>query len=129
MVLDLSSNTVGDLATTCENLRLPVSMGVWEITPEVDWQDDHLIELREDVTRWRDEIAASTLEPIHKRNIIRALDDVIEAIENYSSKGANNLTDAMFRAKAMIEMLTPLLTKVATSKLAESVFKMLPEGD
>ena len=37
MVLDLSSNTVGDLATTCENLRLPVSMGVWEITPEVDW--------------------------------------------------------------------------------------------
>ena len=127
MVLDLPGMKSSDLVDTCKNLRLPVSMGIREVEPDVRWPDERLTDLREEVAKWRNEVLASGIEPIRKRNIIKALDELTEAIDSYPSKGANNLTDVMVRTYAVINLLAPHLVKAG--ELAEKVTKMLPGSD
>ena len=75
-----------------------------EILPDHQWDNDAVEELQAEVYEWRDLILNSDIDYAWKRNIIRALEDVLDAIANHEVRGNNHLTDAVVRLKAMLSL-------------------------
>ncbi len=131
LIYSLTSYTVEEALDVCRNVRLPVAMGIAAIAPEVEWSGEYLAEVRKSVQEWKEQIIASSLEPLYKRNIIDALDDVIEAIDSRGTGSNNRITDAIFRAQAMIQWVSPVLVRVGIPALvvSERITKMLSDGE
>lgn len=103
-VLNLGELTSEDLLLTCHRLETPVGIGIHHVSPDVPWNEDDIATLKDDVEEWRKMVLESSIEHIWKRNILEALDKVIDAIDNYETKGQNNLTDALVRCHAILRV-------------------------
>ena len=109
-VLNLGELTAEDLLSTCHRLEATIGMGIYQVFPDVPWDEDGVATLKEEVEEWKRKVIESSIEHVWKLNIIEALDKVLDAIDNYDVKGPNNLTDALIRYNALVKC-----SKVAAS--------------
>ena len=141
MVLDLAGQSAENMLATCQRLEVTVGIGIQQVSLDIQWDEEVLSNLREDAVEWRTEVRVSSITPVWKRNILDALDELIDAIDNYRIKGSNNFTDALIKWNALSKLpqVITVLSKVGINtasrvvdileKLGNSSPLMLPPGN
>ena len=107
VMLDLGGfETKDEFVAELRSLETAIGMGVIprEVYADFEWGQDQLEELQAEVVEWRDRIIASPIDPIWKRNIIEALENVLEAIADHEVRGDNHLTDAVIKFRALLNL-------------------------
>ena len=107
VMLDLGGfETRDEFVAELRSLETAIGMGVIprEVYADFEWGQDQLEELQAEVVEWRDRIIASPIDPIWKRNIIEALENVLEAIADHEVRGNNHLTDAVIKFRALLNL-------------------------
>lgn len=124
MVVNLGELKCGTLFETCQRLEPIIGIGIFNVPPDYVWQDDEKEALLEEALEMKGNVIASSIDSVWKRNILEALDRVIDAIENFEVKGNNHLTDAVVKLSALLHItravasLAPIARDI-TSRLME----------
>lgn len=126
VVLNLREMDWELLADTCQRLKPTIGIGIGSISSDYEWQDDQKEALLKEALELRQNVIESSIDAMWKRNILEALDRVIDAIENFEIKGSNHLTDTVIKLGALLHISRAVagLTSIAgdiTSRLVEIV--------
>ena len=105
-MLNLGGESRDEFVEKLQSLETAIGMGVvtTQVHADFQWELDIVEELLAEVTEWKTIVLKSTMEPVWKRNILEALDNVLEAIANHEARGDNHLTDAVIRLKAILNL-------------------------
>ena len=106
VMLNLGGESRDEFVEKLQSLETAIGMGVvtTQVHADFQWELDIVEELLAEVTEWKTIVLKSTMEPVWKRNILEALDNVLEAIANHEARGDNHLTDAVIRLKAILNL-------------------------
>lgn len=128
MLFDLNRLNNNTLLRKCKELRLIVRMGNVTVDPDFDWPQEDRREILAKISQLKKDVLASHLEELHKRNIVDALEDVLRAIDAYPEAGSNRITDALYKAFALLRAVAPVLNAAGIIiEIPERIQHMLPE--